>query len=95
VIHARQFGASRASHRGRAQEGHRAEDEDVHRRGRFRRQSEAVPAMDDAWVGSIDIAIKKAKTACFFIMPTGQLGQLSSYHSRESRYKASSIPITA
>jgi len=33
--------------------------------------------MDDAWVGSIDIAIKKAKTACFFTMPTGQLGQLS------------------
>jgi uncharacterized protein GlcG (DUF336 family) len=24
--------------------------------------------MDDAWVGSIDIAIKKAKTACFFDM---------------------------
>jgi len=22
--------------------------------------------MDDAWVGSVDIAIKKAKTACFF-----------------------------
>jgi len=33
--------------------------------------------MDDAWVGSIDISIKKAKTACFFTMPTGQLGQLS------------------
>src|SRR6476469_6652257 len=33
--------------------------------------------MDDAWVGSIDIAIKKAKTACFFGMATGQLGQLS------------------
>ena len=27
--------------------------------------------MDDAWVGSIDIAIKKARTACFFMMPTG------------------------
>jgi uncharacterized protein GlcG (DUF336 family) len=27
--------------------------------------------MDDAWVGSIDIAIKKAKTAVFFGMPTG------------------------
>jgi uncharacterized protein GlcG (DUF336 family) len=27
--------------------------------------------MDDAWVGSIDIAIKKAKTACFFGMATG------------------------
>jgi uncharacterized protein GlcG (DUF336 family) len=33
--------------------------------------------MDDAWVGSIDISIKKAKTACFFGMATGQLGQLS------------------
>ena len=33
--------------------------------------------MDDAWVGSIDIAIKKAKTAVFFGMATGQLGQLS------------------
>jgi uncharacterized protein GlcG (DUF336 family) len=33
--------------------------------------------MDDAWVGSVDIAIKKAKTACFFGMPTGQIGQLS------------------
>lgn len=32
---------------------------------------------DDAWVGSIDIAIKKAKTACFFGMATGDLGQLS------------------
>ena len=33
--------------------------------------------MDDAWVGSVDIALKKAKTACFFGMPTGQIGQLS------------------
>ena len=33
--------------------------------------------MDDAWVGSIDIAVKKAKTACFFGMATGQLGKLS------------------
>lgn len=33
--------------------------------------------MDDAWVGSVDIAIKKAKTACFFGMPTGQIGKLS------------------
>ena len=37
----------------------------------------AFMRMDDAWVGSIDIAIKKAKTACFFGMGTGQLGQLS------------------
>lgn len=33
--------------------------------------------MDDAWVGSIDIAVKKAKTAVFFGMPTGQIGKLS------------------
>lgn len=33
--------------------------------------------MDDAWVGSVDIALKKAKTACFFGMPTGQIGKLS------------------
>jgi uncharacterized protein GlcG (DUF336 family) len=33
--------------------------------------------MDNAWVGSIDISIKKAKTACFFTMGTGELGKLS------------------
>jgi uncharacterized protein GlcG (DUF336 family) len=33
--------------------------------------------MDDAWVGSIDIAIKKAKTAVYFMMPTGEIGKLS------------------
>ena len=37
----------------------------------------AFVRMDDAWVGSIDIAIKKAKTACFFTMGTGELGKLS------------------
>ncbi len=37
----------------------------------------AFHRMDDAWVGSIDIAIKKAKTAVYFMMPTGQIGQLS------------------
>lgn len=37
----------------------------------------AFHRMDDAWVGSIDIAIKKAKTSVFFGMPTGQIGQLS------------------
>ncbi len=37
----------------------------------------AFTRMDDAWVGSIDIAVKKAKTACFFGMPTGQIGKLS------------------
>jgi len=33
--------------------------------------------MDGAWIGSIDIAIKKAKTARFFDMPTGKIGELS------------------
>ena len=37
----------------------------------------AFHRMDDAWVGSIDIAIKKAKTAVYFGMPTGQIGTLS------------------
>ena len=37
----------------------------------------AFTRMNGAWVGSIDIAIKKAKTACFFGMNTGQIGQLS------------------
>ena len=33
--------------------------------------------MDDAWLGSIDISIRKAKTARYFDMPTGALGKLS------------------
>ncbi len=33
--------------------------------------------MDDAWLGSIDIAIKKARTARLFNMPTGEIGKLS------------------
>ncbi len=33
--------------------------------------------MDGAWLGSIDIAIKKARTARYFDMPTGAIGQLS------------------
>ena len=33
--------------------------------------------MDGAWVGSIDIAQKKAKTSVFFGMMTGQIGELS------------------
>lgn len=37
----------------------------------------AFARMDDAWLGSIDIAIKKAKTARYFDMPTGDLGQAS------------------
>ena len=37
----------------------------------------AFVRMEDAWLGSIDISIKKAKTARFFDMPTGELGKLS------------------
>ena len=33
--------------------------------------------MDGAWLGSVDIAMKKAKTAAFFDMPSSNLGQLS------------------
>jgi uncharacterized protein GlcG (DUF336 family) len=33
--------------------------------------------MDNAWLGSIDISIKKAKTARFFDMNSGEIGQLS------------------
>jgi uncharacterized protein GlcG (DUF336 family) len=33
--------------------------------------------MDDAFLGSIDISIKKAKTARMFNMPTGDLGKLA------------------
>ncbi len=37
----------------------------------------AFARMDGAWLGSIDIAIKKAKTARFFDMNTGDIGGLS------------------
>jgi uncharacterized protein GlcG (DUF336 family) len=37
----------------------------------------AFVRMDGAWLGSIDIAIKKARTARFFDMNTGELGKLS------------------
>ena len=33
--------------------------------------------MDDAWLGSLDISIRKAKTARYFDMPTGAIGGLS------------------
>lgn len=33
--------------------------------------------MDGAWLGSIDIAQKKARTARYFNMPTGEIGKLS------------------
>jgi uncharacterized protein GlcG (DUF336 family) len=37
----------------------------------------AFARMDGAWLGSIDIAIKKARTARFFDMATGEIGNLS------------------
>ncbi|WP_046245283.1 GlcG/HbpS family heme-binding protein [Hymenobacter terrenus] len=37
----------------------------------------AFARMDDAWLGSLDISIRKAKTARFFDMPTGDLGKAS------------------
>jgi len=37
----------------------------------------AFARMDGAWIGSIDISIKKAKTARFFDMNTGAIGELS------------------
>ena len=37
----------------------------------------AFARMDGAWLGSIDISIRKAKTARFFDMPTGEIGKLS------------------
>jgi uncharacterized protein GlcG (DUF336 family) len=37
----------------------------------------AFARMDGAWLGSIDIAVRKARTARFFDMNTGELGKLS------------------
>jgi uncharacterized protein GlcG (DUF336 family) len=37
----------------------------------------AFVRMDGAWLGSIDIAIKKARTSRFFDMPTGAIGEIS------------------
>ncbi|MHC4994284.1 MAG: GlcG/HbpS family heme-binding protein [Planctomycetota bacterium] len=37
----------------------------------------AFARMDGAWLGSIDIAQIKARTARYFDMPTGAIGQLS------------------
>ncbi|MET0304385.1 MAG: heme-binding protein [Microbacteriaceae bacterium] len=37
----------------------------------------AFARQDGAWLGSIDISVKKARTARFFDMPTGDLGGLS------------------
>ena len=37
----------------------------------------AFARMDGAWLGSVDIAMKKARTARYFDMPTGELGKIS------------------
>ncbi|MGM1430438.1 GlcG/HbpS family heme-binding protein [Sphingobacterium lactis] len=37
----------------------------------------AFNKMDDAWLGSIDISQKKARTARYFNMDTGEIGKLS------------------
>ncbi|WP_026540462.1 GlcG/HbpS family heme-binding protein [Paenarthrobacter nicotinovorans] len=37
----------------------------------------AFTRMDGAWLGSIDIAIKKARTARYFDIPTGDIGAIS------------------
>lgn len=37
----------------------------------------AFARMDGAWLGSLDISIKKAKTARFFDMNSGSIGELS------------------
>lgn len=37
----------------------------------------AFARMDDAWLGSIDLAIRKARTARYFNMESGEIGKLS------------------
>ncbi|WP_080241677.1 GlcG/HbpS family heme-binding protein [Spirosoma rigui] len=37
----------------------------------------AFARMDGAWLGSVDISMRKARTARYFDMPTGELGKLS------------------
>ncbi len=49
----------------------------------------AFARMDGAWLGSLDIALKKARTARYFDMPTGAIGALSQpggplYHIEHS-----------
>jgi uncharacterized protein GlcG (DUF336 family) len=37
----------------------------------------AFARMDEAWIGCIDLALRKARTARYFNMETGELGKLS------------------
>ncbi len=39
--------------------------------------TKAFAGMDGAWIGSIDISMKKARTARYFDMNTGEIGKLS------------------
>ena len=53
--------------------------------------------MDGAWLGSIDISIKKARTARFFDMNSGDIGELSQpggplYHIEVSNGGLISFP---
>ncbi len=57
----------------------------------------AFARMDGAWLGSIDIAIRKAKTARYFNMNTGEIGKLSQpggalYHIEHSNGGLISFP---
>lgn len=57
----------------------------------------AFERMDGAWLGSIDIAIKKAKTARYFNMNTGAIGELSQpggalYNIEHSNHGLISFP---
>ena len=56
----------------------------------------AFHRMDGAWIGSVDIACKKARTARFFDMPTGEIGELSQpggtlYHIENSNERTDLI----
>ncbi len=63
----------------------------------------AFGRMDGAWLGSVDVSIKKARTARFFDMPTGEIGKLSQpggslYNIEHSNHGlitfAGGVPIT-
>jgi len=51
--------------------------------------------MDGAWLGSIDIAVKKARTARLFDMPTGDIGGLSQPGGPLYGIEHSSTPTAA
>jgi uncharacterized protein GlcG (DUF336 family) len=48
----------------------------------------AFARMDGAWLGSIDIATTKARTARYFDLPTEELGKLSQPGDRSIRSRA-------